>query len=249
MSGRLFDFIEGDDPQRLAIDLNFAEKVQRATDLARMAFDEYGHDLVVANSLGKDSMVVWHLAQAAVRGLRGFIVTTQFKPAETVAFMGQVVGLWPSLLGVYRAEERVPEGLPGEDPQGCCRLLKVLPMRRALQELGARCWMTGLRCTEGHTRSEFREVERWDEGLVKLNPILTFTEAEVWQYAALHGVPMNPLYAEGYRSLGCSPCTLVTASGQSERSGRWRGTVKAGGECGIHSGPILGECMGCRSVM
>jgi phosphoadenosine phosphosulfate reductase len=65
------------------------------------------------------------------------------------------------------------------------------------------CWVTGLRCTEGRTRTDFKEVEERDKGLVKLNPILIWKEREVWQYLALYQVPVNPLYAAGYRSLGC----------------------------------------------
>ena len=100
------------------------------------------------------------------------------------------------------------------------------------------CWVTGLRCTEGRTRREFKEVEYRDEGLVKLNPILIWYEREIWQYLALHKVAVNPLYAKGYRSLGCEPCTKISL-GSDERAGRWIGTSKCGGECGIHTQPLL----------
>jgi phosphoadenosine phosphosulfate reductase len=99
------------------------------------------------------------------------------------------------------------------------------------------CWVTGLRCTEGRTRTTYREVEELDQGLIKLNPILLWHEWEVWQYIALHQVPVNPLYKYGYRSLGCSPCTRIS-SGPDERAGRWVGTSKCGGECGIHTKPL-----------
>ena len=104
------------------------------------------------------------------------------------------------------------------------------------------CWVTGLRCTEGRTRVDFREVEQRDRGLQKLNPILLWTEREVWQYLALNGVPVNPLYSEGYRSLGCAPCTQVS-TGDNERAGRWIGTSKCGGECGIHTRPLKVSCL------
>lgn len=73
--------------------------------------------------------------------------------------------------------------------------------------------------------------------LLKLNPILLWHEREVWQYLALYGVPVNQLYGEGYRSLGCAPCTQIT-TGANERDGRWIGTSKCGGECGIHTRPL-----------
>ncbi|MEK9148938.1 MAG: phosphoadenosine phosphosulfate reductase family protein, partial [Candidatus Desantisbacteria bacterium] len=71
----------------------------------------------------------------------------------------------------------------------------------------------------------------------KLNPILIWKEREVWQYLALNNVQVNPLYAEGYRSLGCEPCTKITHE-EDERAGRWVGTSKCGGECGIHTKPL-----------
>jgi phosphoadenosine phosphosulfate reductase len=81
-------------------------------------------------------------------------------------------------------------------------------------------------------------VEELDKGLIKLNPILIWYEREIWQYLALNNVPVNPLYNEGYRSLGCAPCTKI-AQGVDERAGRWIGTSKCGGECGIHTKPLL----------
>jgi len=97
--------------------------------------------------------------------------------------------------------------------------------------------VTGLRCTEGRTRTVIQELEERDAGLIKPNPILLWHEREVWQYLALHRVPVNPLYGAGYRSLGCEPCTH-SASDKDERGGRWIGTPKCGGECGIHTRPL-----------
>jgi len=108
---------------------------------------------------------------------------------------------------------------------------------KAVEEMNVDCWVTGLRCTEGRTRTDYEEVEERDEGLIKLNPILIWKEREVWQYLAVYGVRVNSLYAEGYRSLGCAPCTKIT-SDDNERAGRWIGTSKCGGECGIHTRPL-----------
>lgn len=216
--------------------LTFADKVDRSLGLIREAYEQYGDRLVVANSLGKDSVVVWHLAKRVSPDIRGFIVTTRHKPPETVQFMNQMVGQYPELK-VFSADEPVPDDLYRTDPDRCCDILKVRPTRRAIEEMNAACWVTGLRCTEGRTRTNFREIEERDPGLVKLNPILLWHEREVWQYVAIHGVPVNPLYAQGYRSLGCAPCTCI-ATGPNERAGRWVGTSKCGGECGIHTRPL-----------
>ena len=103
--------------------------------------------------------------------------------------------------------------------------------------MDVRCWVTGLRCTEGRTRVDFQEIEERDRDLMKLNPVLTWYEREIWQYLALNKVDVNPLYGQGYRSLGCEPCTKITCD-PDERAGRWVGTGKCGGECGIHTRPL-----------
>jgi phosphoadenosine phosphosulfate reductase len=216
--------------------LNFAEKVERSMRLIREAYEEYGDGLVVANSLGKDSCVVWHLAKRVSPKIRGFAVTTRFKPPETVEFMNRMAKRYPEL-AVYRNDAEIPDRLCETDPDRCCDILKVEPTRRAIREMNVACWVTGLRCTEGRTRTDFQEVEERDKGLIKLNPILIWYEREIWQYLAIFGVSVNPLYAQGYRSLGCAPCTRI-ANGPDERAGRWLGTSKCGGECGIHTRPL-----------
>ncbi len=216
--------------------LHFAQKVERALDLINDSYQKFGDKMVVANSLGKDSVVVWHLAKRVSANIPGFIITTRYKPAETVNFMHQQVGQYPELK-VFKNDSQQPEALYASDPDLCCYNLKVLPTRQAVEDMDVECWVTGLRCTEGRTRTDFQEIEERDEGLMKLNPILIWHEREVWQYIALHQVAVNPLYTQGYRSLGCAPCTRIS-SGPDERAGRWVGTSKCGGECGIHTRPL-----------
>ena len=227
------------DIKELVDGLNFAEKVERSLRLIRQAYEEFGERLVVANSLGKDSVAVWHLAKRVSPKIRGFIVTTRFKPKETKEFMKQMVSRYPEIR-VYENNEPIPDKLYETDPDRCCDILKVQPTRRAIEEMNVACWVTGLRCTEGRTRTDFQEIEERDKGLIKLNPILIWYEREVWQYLALNQVPVNPLYGKGYRSLGCLPCTHITNS-PDERAGRWIGTSKCGGECGIHTRPLKSE--------
>lgn len=230
---------ETEDIKKLVSELNFAEKVERSLDLISKAYKLYGYGLVVANSIGKDSSVVWHLAKRVSPKIRGFIITTRFKPKETVEFMKEEVERYPELR-VFKNDESIPDKLHETEPDKCCDLLKVKPTREAIAAMDVTCWVTGLRCTEGRTRTDFKETEERDKGLVKLNPILIWHEREIWQYLALNRVQVNPLYAQGYRSLGCAPCTRIT-SGPDERGGRWLGTSKCGGECGIHTRPLKAD--------
>jgi len=225
-----------DEVHKLVSGLNFKEKVDRSLDLIADARREFGDGLVVANSLGKDSCVIWDLAKRVDPKIRGFVVTTRFKPPATKQFMKEIVARYPETL-IFKNDIEIPDELYKTDPDECCDLLKVQPVRWAIEQMGVSCWLTGLRCTEGRTRTDYLEREERDEGLIKLNPILPWEEREVWQYLALYEVPVNPLYAEGYRSLGCEPCTHLTAGG-SERDGRWLDTSKCGGECGIHTRPL-----------
>lgn len=225
-----------DDVRELVETLNFKEKVDRSLAMIEEAWKRFGEGLVVANSLGKDSVAVWNMAKKVCPRVRGFIVTTRFKPPETIRFMRETVAAYPELK-VYKSDAAIPDKLYAVEPDKCCDILKVEPTKRAIEEMRVSCWVTGLRCTEGRTRADFREVEERDKGLIKLNPILVWKEREVWQYLALYSVKVNPLYGQGYRSLGCLPCTRITTD-DNERAGRWIGTSKCGGECGIHTRPL-----------
>ena len=224
------------DVKELVNKLNFKDKVERSLKLIDEAYKKYGDSLVVANSLGKDSCAVWDLAKKISPNIRGFIITTRYKPGVTKKFMKDVVIRYPELK-IYECKEKIEDNLYKTDPDKCCEILKVKPTRQAITEMKAKCWVTGLRCTEGRTRTDYEEIEERDVGLLKLNPILIWKEREVWQYLALNKVDVNSFYAEGFRSLGCLPCTKITTA-EDERAGRWAETSKCGGECGIHTRPI-----------
>jgi phosphoadenosine phosphosulfate reductase len=117
------------------------------------------------------------------------------------------------------------------DPDLCCYLNKVLPMQTALRRCKA--WITGIRRDQSARRANARVVTCRDDGLVKINPLLTWTQQDVWRYIEFHDLPPHPLYGRGYRSIGCAPCTRPVRSEESERAGRWSGTPKQ--ECGLHT--------------
>ncbi len=235
------------------------EKIEHAKELIEEAIRKYPR-IAVASSFGKDSMVTVHLAREVDPDIPIFSVMTQYKPRETFDYlklMNQKMNLGTT---VYMVADSVPEGLkdgslevvllPTEEfnlkasqietqtglkiyevnPDECCRLLKVEPTKVAVTGLDA--WITGLRNTEGRTREDYQEIEN-KGGLIKINPILTFTEAEIWRYIATRGIEPHTWYGKGYRSLGCAPCSHP--GGELERDGRWKDTSKCGGECGIHT--------------
>jgi phosphoadenylyl-sulfate reductase (thioredoxin) len=137
-------------------------------------------------------------------------------------------------LTVPRQAARFGENLWDRDPDRCCAIRKVEPLRGALA--GAQAWVTSIRRDQTRDRATARLAE-WDErfSLVKVNPLAHLSAAEVWDYLRAHDVPFNPLHAEGYPSIGCMPCTTPVAAGEAARAGRWRGREKT--ECGLHSRP------------
>jgi phosphoadenosine phosphosulfate reductase len=121
------------------------------------------------------------------------------------------------------------------DPVNCCTFAKVEQLERAL--VGKRAWMSGLRRQEASTRRDAPILSRDRRGLVKLNPLANWTDLDVEGYIADHDVPVNPLLAKGYPSIGCWPCTRPVTPGEHSRAGRWSGLDKT--ECGLHD-EVLG---------
>jgi phosphoadenosine phosphosulfate reductase len=132
---------------------------------------------------------------------------------------------------VEEQDREYGEALYARDPDLCCAMRKVEPLRQALEPYLA--WVTGLRRVETPTRRDARCVE-WDvdRRRVKVNPIVDWSDGDVDAYVAERGLLVNPLRGEGYPSIGCEPCTRRVAPGDDARAGRWPGQDKK--ECGIH---------------
>ena len=235
------------------------QKVKHAKELIAESLKKYPR-IAVACSFGKDSMVTVHIAREVDPDIKIFSVMTQYKPPETFEYLRMMNQNWHLGTTVHIVANSIPDVLrdnslkvlllPIEEfdrkvsqvkaetgraiyevnPDECCRLLKVEPTKVAVSGLDA--WITGLRNTEGRTRVDYQEVEN-KGGLIKINPILTFTETDIWKYMATRGIEPHPWYKKDYRSIGCAPCS--NPGGELERDGRWKDTSKCGGECGIHT--------------
>jgi phosphoadenosine phosphosulfate reductase len=207
-------------------------KVDKALRIISYTLTNY-EKVALACSFGKDSMTVLHLTRQIDSDIKTFCITTPFKPPQIDAFRKRMVKEWDLNLEVLLQSDDIGAGnneLWKTDPDKCCNYFKVGPTRQAVSTLNA--WICGLRWDEGPSRTNYRYFETRN-GLTKVNPILDFTEDDIWLYHTINSIPSNPLYEEGYRSLGCLPCSAPF--GDSERAGRWAGTSKQGGECGIHT--------------
>ncbi|NTU57190.1 MAG: phosphoadenylyl-sulfate reductase, partial [Anaerolineales bacterium] len=121
--------------------------------------------------------------------------------------------------------------LPLDDPNLCCYIHKVQPMQRAMKDMLA--WISGIRRDQTASRAHAKILELQEDGLLKINPMLNWTKADVKHYAEEHNLPSHPLFEKGYRSVGCAPCTVAVGADDDERAGRWQGRGKT--ECGLHT--------------
>lgn len=198
--------------------------------------ETFGDRFIVASNM-QDAVLV-DLAAKARPGVDVLFLETGYHFAETIGTRDAVEAGHGVRIINASAEHTVAEqdALLGRDlfarePDRCCALRKVEPLQRTLA--GYDAWVTGVRRVEAPTRANTPLVT-YDErfGLVKVNPLAAWTDADMDAYIAEHAVLVNPLIAAGYPSIGCAPCTVKPAPGADPRSGRWSGTAKT--ECGLH---------------
>jgi len=208
-----------------------------ASDALAWMFDTFGEQHYIACSFQKTSSVTLHLATEINPAARFFYLDTDVlfpETYETRDRLAEHFGIdfhrYHNLTIAEQAEQYGDE-LWKREPDSCCGLRKVEPMRQALSSVD--CWVSGIRRVDSETRASAAKFA-WDErfGLWKLNPLADWDEKRVWSYIKEHHIPYNPLHDQGYPSIGCMPCTTVALEGAGERAGRWAGTDRT--ECGIH---------------
>jgi phosphoadenosine phosphosulfate reductase len=208
--------------------------------ILRFAFDRFGR-IAISTAFGPEGCALVAMAVGLKPDVQVFTVDTDFLFPESIALRQRFVDKYQLRLEVLRGAVSLEEqnrlhgvDLWRRDTDTCCALRKVEPTRRALAGLEA--WIAGLRRDQSSTRARIDVLELYDrEGeppLVKVNPLARWTRKDTWDYLLTHEVPYNPLLDEGYKSIGCWPCTRPVGADEAERAGRWGGQ-KA--ECGIHT--------------
>lgn len=202
------------------------------------AFTTFGRSVAISSAFGAEGMVLIDMASRVRKNFRLFTVDTEFLFPETYSLMDRIEEKYGvtiekvySMLSPQEQERAHGTALWTRDPDRCCQLRKVEPLRRKLSELSA--WMTSIRRDQTSVRAVARRIE-WDAkfGLVKINPIMDWTSKQVWRYIHDHGVPYNELHEQDYPSIGCTHCTRAVGPGEDPRAGRWPGFAKT--ECGLH---------------
>ena len=225
-----------------ALDQKFNDKPSE--EILAWAWKRFGERAAIGTSFQGAGLVMIHLAKLHGLSFPVFTLDTGLLFPETIAlkqrledFFGfKIQSLEPDLTVEEQADVNGPE-LWKTNPDLCCTLRKVFPLRDKLGELD--CWITGLRRQQSDTRAGIGIIELYafDEetgrDIVKLNPMANWSREAIWDYLRHNKIPYNPLHDRGFRSIGCQPCTRQTSNGEDERAGRWTGFNKV--ECGIHT--------------
>ena len=219
------------------------KKIEQVKDVLAEAARDFS-PVTFANSLGAEDMVLTDLIAKFQPDIAMFSLDTGRLPQETYDLMQAVRERYSVPLQIYFPDSAQVEnfvaqnGVNGfydsvENRKECCRIRKVQPLKRALA--GKKAWITGMRRDQAVTRGGLT-VSSFDadHGLQKFNPLLDWSNAEVWEYIKQNDVPYNKLHDHFYPSIGCAPCTRSVTPGEDIRSGRWWWENPENKECGLH---------------
>lgn len=226
-------------PTHLDRDSLALEGQPAAAILATVFQRHAGRRIGLSSAFGPEGCALIHLARAICPDVPIYTIDTGYLFPETVAVrdafrrQGADIRVIEPLVTIRAQADRHGPDLFARDPDACCEIRKVEPMRRILDQLDV--WITAIRRDQAPTRQHtpiLGAAQRPDGShVLKVAPLAAWTRADTWRYLLEHGVPYNPLLDAGYTSIGCEPCT-ARPDGDDERGGRWSGTGKT--ECGIH---------------
>lgn len=216
-----------------------------AEEVLKLAIRRFGERLVLVTSFQASGMVIIDLATRISKKVRVVTIDTGRLHEETYSFMDEVRKHYGIDIEIHFPDSHDVRKLVSErgmnlfyndvdSRQACCEVRKVHPLERLLEDVDG--WVTGLRKDQSAFRAEVDKIELDFKhgGILKFNPLAEWTEADVKAYSRKNKVPQHPLYAKGYPSIGCEPCTRPIKNGEDSRSGRWWWEQDARKECGIH---------------
>jgi phosphoadenosine phosphosulfate reductase len=216
-----------------------------AEDVLRWALERFRGRIAIASSFSVEDCAVIHLAHRIDPAARIFALDTGRLPEETYQTAERVAAKYHTRIEWYFPAREAVESLERskglysfmeslDNRHECCGIRKVEPLGRALGDLDA--WITGLRREQSVTRATAAEVEAdaAHGGMAKLNPIIGWTDAQLWAFADAERIPVHPLHKRGYPSIGCAPCTRAIQPGEHPRAGRWWWENPDSKECGLH---------------
>ena len=215
-----------------------------AMELLKGFLNEYQGKIALSSSLGLEDQVLTHMVTTINRDTKIFTLDTGRLFPETYDLIHRTNSRYGIKLAIYFPDAGSVEQMVGskginlfyesiENRKLCCNIRKLEPLKRAFEGLSV--WICGLRREQSVTRQNMQSIE-WDEanGLIKINPLIDWTETEVKEFIKIHGIPYNPLHDKGFPSIGCQPCTRAIFPGEEVRAGRWWWENPETRECGLH---------------
>ncbi|MEP6896295.1 MAG: phosphoadenylyl-sulfate reductase, partial [Chloroflexota bacterium] len=207
-------------------------------EIITWAIDTFWPQITMSSSFQTQSVPLLHMVSKINRNLVIYFLDTGYHFWETSIFRERLGSGWHlNVLDLNRdarwdifARQRT-RTLPLEDPNLCCYIHKVQPLQVAMKDMLA--WISGIRRDQTSVRAKAKILELQEDGLLKINPLLNWTKADVKRYMEENNLPSHPLLEKGYRSVGCTPCTVAIGVNDDERAGRWQGRGKT--ECGLHT--------------
>lgn len=214
-------------------------------EILAWVLEHFGADkITLASSLGAEDQVLTEMLLKLDPTASVFTLDTERLPKETYDCIKETEKKYGFKYRIYHPDAGAVQKMVAEkgldlfyesveNRKLCCHIRKVEPLGRALK--GLKAWICGLRREQSATRADLNVVE-WDaaNGLYKINPLIDWTEKQVWDYIRANGVPYNKLHDQGYPSIGCAPCTRAVKPGEEIRAGRWWWESPANKECGLH---------------
>jgi phosphoadenosine phosphosulfate reductase len=206
-------------------------------EIVSWAADKYGEKVAMATAFGAEGCALIAMLAEIPNSVYIFNLETGYQFPETLTLRdkltekyGLTVHLVQSEESVEVMEQRLNGPIYGTDPDQCCNNRKIIPLRKVI--VGYDAWISAIRRDQAPTRAN-APIIGWDSkfNLIKVNPLANWTKKDVWNYVINNDVPYNPLYDQGYSSIGCYPCTRSISAGEDERAGRWSGFAKKSAVC------------------
>jgi phosphoadenosine phosphosulfate reductase len=217
-----------------------------APEILSTALEIFGNKITFATSLGAEDQVITYMLSKIDKSANIITLDTGRVFPETYDLLHRTVNRYGIAIKSYYPDTSQVEEMVNtkginlfyesiENRKLCCHVRKIVPLRRALQDKDA--WITGLRREQSVTRTDLKIVE-WDaaNGLIKINPLLEWSEEQVWDFIKSNDIPYNKLHDKGFPSIGCQPCTRAIEKGEDLRAGRWWWEMPDSKECGLHGG-------------
>ncbi|MDX9847046.1 MAG: phosphoadenylyl-sulfate reductase [Tenuifilaceae bacterium] len=228
----------------LAEKLNAELESKSPQEVLTFCTNHFGQSIALSSSLGLEDQVLTDMLVKISPKTTIFTLDTGRLFPETYDLIDRTCSKYKINIKIYFPNKEDVEEMVNqkginlfyhsvENRKECCRIRKIVPLKRAFTGLDA--WICGLRREQSVTRNNMHMVE-WDNdnGLVKVNPLINWSEKDVWEYVNQHNVPVNPLHKKGFPSIGCQPCTRAIESGEDIRAGRWWWENPDTKECGLH---------------